>query len=60
MHYSAYIEVYRSNVIFKYDILRSTERRLDQGWSKRWKKMQRNATKFLGSILHHANSVSML
>jgi len=28
-------------------------------WSKRWKK-QRNAAEFLGSILYHANSFSML
>jgi len=51
------IEAYRSNAMFKCDILRSIFRAAS--WSKRWKK-QRNAAEFLGSILHYANSFSML
>jgi len=56
MHYSVY-EAYQSNAMFKCDILHSIFRAAP--WSKRWK-MQRNAAEFLDSILHHANSFSML
>jgi len=48
MHYSAH-RGYRSNAMFKCDILRSIFR------ATLW-----NAAEFLGSILHHANSFSML
>jgi len=36
MHYSAYIEAYRSNAMLKCDILRSIFRAVP--WSKRWKR----------------------
>jgi len=59
LQYSALpVEAYRSNARFKCDILRSIFRAAPR--SKRWKKKQRNAAEFLGSILHHANSFSML
>jgi len=44
--------------MFKCDILSYIFRA--EPWSKRWKKKQRNAAEFLGSILYHANSFSML
>jgi len=60
MHYSAFrgisIELQCLNATF-YALF--TERR-DQVWSKRWKIKQRNAAEFLGSILHHVNSFSIL
>jgi len=52
------IKAYRSNAIFECDILRSIFRAAP--WSKRWKIKQQNAEEFLGSILYHANSFSML
>jgi len=53
MHYSAY-----RGISIECDILRSIFRAAP--WSKCWKKKHRNAAEFLGSILHHANSFSML
>jgi len=51
-------ETYQSNAMLKCDILCSIFRAAP--WSKRWKKKQRNAAEFLGSILHHANLFLML
>jgi len=44
--------------MFKCDILRSIVRAAP--WSKRWKKSSESAVEFLGSILRHVNSFSML
>jgi len=52
------IEAYRSNAMFKCDILRSILRVAP--WLKRWKKKQRSAAEFLSSIFHHDNSFLML
>jgi len=51
------IEAYRSNAMFKCDILRSIFKAAP--WSKRWKKAA-ECCRILGSILHHANLFSML
>jgi len=54
------IEANRSNAMFKCDILRCIFRATFWSSERNAGKKQGNAAEFLGSILHHANSFSML